>query len=127
MPVSSSRPWSTVSIGKTRKRPSAAASTTSWRSIRCLTLLAGMITPCRPVKPVIRQASKKPSIFSLTPPIAWIRPSWSTEPAAEKAAEDQDTLGMERAAELDLALDVDDLAAPEPDAGGDAARIAERQ
>ena len=47
-------------------------------------LLAGMITPCRPVKPVVWQASKKPSIFSLTPPIAWIRPCWSTEPVTAK-------------------------------------------
>src|SRR6516162_11228609 len=34
---------------------------------------------------------------------------------------------MQRAAELDLALDVDDLAAAEPDPGGNAAGIAERE
>src|SRR5580693_6117926 len=34
---------------------------------------------------------------------------------------------MQRAAELDFALDVDDLAATEPDAGGNAARVAKRE
>src|SRR5271167_3270212 len=44
----------------------------------------------------------------------------AAEPPAEKAAQDQHALGMQRAAELDFALDVDDLAATQPDAGGDA-------
>ena len=131
------------------------------------------MTPWWPVKPIAWQASKNPSIFSLTPPIAWIWPRWSTEPvtakrlldrrlgerrqqreqlggrgavavdpaigllehqagverqrpvaaepAAEKARQDQDALRMQRAAELDLALDIDDLAAAEPHPRRDAA------
>src|SRR5262249_32570528 len=47
--------------------------------------------------------------------------------ATEKPAEDQDTLGMQRTAECHFALDIDDLAAPEPDARGDASGVAERE
>ena len=39
-----------------------------------------MITPCPFRCPRALQRSKKPSIFSLTPPIAWISPCWLTEP-----------------------------------------------
>ncbi len=49
------------------------------------------------------------------------------EAGAEEALQDQDALGVDRAAELDLALDVDHLAAAEPDAGGDPHRPAERE
>src|SRR5215472_2188224 len=51
----------------------------------------------------------------------------AAEPAAEKAAEDKHALGVQRTAELDFALDVDDLAASEPDACGDAGRVAKRE
>lgn len=43
-------------------------------------LEAGTTTPCRPVSPACRHTSKNPSTFSLTPPIAWMRPCWLTEP-----------------------------------------------
>jgi hypothetical protein len=36
------------------------------------------------VRPRRAQTSKKPSIFSLTPPMAWICPCWSTEPVTAK-------------------------------------------
>ena len=45
MPVRISIPWSIVSTAKIRKWPSAAAATTSARSIRCLTLAAGNYHP----------------------------------------------------------------------------------
>src|SRR5208282_1717581 len=51
----------------------------------------------------------------------------AAETPTEKAAQDQHTLGMQRAAELDFALDVDDLAASEPDSGGNAARVTKRE
>ena len=37
-------------------------------------LLAGIMTPCSPVRPLSLHISKNPSIFSLTPPIAWTSP-----------------------------------------------------
>ena len=40
----------------------------------------GIMTPCFPVNPLALQTSKKPSIFSLTPPMGWISPFWLTEP-----------------------------------------------
>jgi hypothetical protein len=43
-----------------------------------------MSTPWPSAKPRARQTSKKPSIFSLTPPIAWMRPCWSTEPVTAR-------------------------------------------
>ena len=43
-----------------------------------------MMAPCLPVKPLCRQTSKKPSIFSLTPPIACTSPIWLTEPVTAK-------------------------------------------
>ena len=49
------------------------------------------------------------------------------EAAAEKSGEDQHALRMQRAAELDLALDIDDLAAAEPHLRRDAGRRAERK
>ncbi len=57
-----------------------AASTTSSRSIRCCTFDFGISTPCFSLSPRARQMSKKPSIFSLTPPMACISPHWLTEP-----------------------------------------------
>jgi len=47
--------------------------------MRCFTLEAGMSTPWSPVSPRAWHRSKKPSIFSFTPPMAWISPSWFTE------------------------------------------------
>ena len=73
-------PWSTVSTAQMRNNPFSAASTTSARSIRCLTLALGMRTPCSPFRRRPLHTSKKPWIFSLTPPMACIRPFWSTEP-----------------------------------------------
>jgi hypothetical protein len=40
----------------------------------------GMMTPCFPVRPLDLQTSKKPSIFWLTPPMAWICPFWLIDP-----------------------------------------------
>ena len=37
------------------------------------------------MSPMPRQASKNPSIFSLTPRIVWIWPRWSTEPVTASA------------------------------------------
>ena len=48
--------------------------------MRCLTLASGISTPWSPVSPRALQRSKKPSIFSLTPPMAWTSPYWLTEP-----------------------------------------------
>src|SRR5439155_5812757 len=45
--------------------------------------------------------------------------------AAEKAGQDQHTLGMERTAKSDLALDIEHLAATQADLGGDPRGIAE--
>ena len=39
-----------------------------------------MSTPCSPVRPRASHRSKKPSIFSLTPPMACTSPDWLTEP-----------------------------------------------
>ena len=77
-------PWSMVSTGKMLNSPPLTASITSWRSIRCLTLEIGIITPCSPLKPRALQTSKKPSIFSLTPPMACTSPCWLTEPVTAK-------------------------------------------
>ena len=44
---------------------------------------------------------------------------------AEVAAQDQDALGVQRAAERHLALDIDDLALADADPRGDPARLAE--
>src|SRR5262249_57806538 len=49
------------------------------------------------------------------------------EAPAEKAGKDQHPFGMQRPAELDLALDIDDFAAAEPDPGGDATGIAKAE
>jgi hypothetical protein len=49
------------------------------------------------------------------------------EVAGEETGQDQHALGMQRAAQLDLALDVDDLAGAEADAGGDAHRAPESE
>src|SRR5581483_4068728 len=46
---------------------------------------------------------------------------------SEKSAENEHAFRMDRSAELDLPLDVDDLAAPEPHARRDPARAAERE
>ena len=45
--------------------------------------------------------------------------------AGQKAGQDQHALGVDRPAELDLALDVDDLAAARPHPAGDAGRAPE--
>ena len=60
--------------------PFFTASTTSSRSIRCWTFDFGISTPCCSLRPRARQTSKKPSIFSLTPPMACTSPHWLTEP-----------------------------------------------
>ena len=52
----------------------APASTRSSRSIKSPTLARGTTTPWSPVKPKCRHTSKKPSIFSLTPPMACTLP-----------------------------------------------------
>ena len=160
--------------GSGRRRPPRRRRS---RSIRCWTLERGIRTPWSPVRPRAAQRSKKPSIFSLTPPIAWTSPCWLTEPVtasdcrsgtsaerrqqgvelgrggavavdaavalledqaggerqrllggeagAEKAGQDQHALRVERARQLDLALDVDHLALAQAHAGGDAAGPAE--
>ena len=48
----------------TGSAPASTASRTSRRNIRCLTLVAGMITPCSPVRPRARHSRKKPSTRS---------------------------------------------------------------
>ena len=53
-------------------RPRAASGAARWT--------CGISTPCCPFSPRARQTSKKPSIFSLTPPIACTSPHWLTEP-----------------------------------------------
>ena len=57
---------------------------TSSRSISCATLACGTITPCVPSSPRAAQMSKKPSIFSLTPPIGCTSPNWLTEPVTAR-------------------------------------------
>src|SRR6266851_1513050 len=53
--------------------------------------------------------------------------SSAAKAAAEKARQDQHALGMERTAEGNLALDIDHLAATQPDLGGDPGGIAKRE
>src|SRR5512144_307097 len=134
-----------------RNIPSETADATSSRRTRCGTFVAGMSTPSSPVNPRARHRSKKASILWFTPPTAWIRPSWSTEPvtasacrrgtsaiaersayssaedagrrererrvpaipASEIAREDEDALRVKGSSQRDLALDVDDLSAPQ--------------
>src|SRR5258706_214974 len=73
-------PSSIVLTAKMWKRPARDASITSSLSIRLRTLARGMITPCSPVSPRVRQILKYPSIFCVTPPTACTSPRWLTEP-----------------------------------------------
>lgn len=69
-------------------------------------------TPWLPVKPFLAQISKKPSIFSLTPPIGCTLPSWLIEPvmarsclngiwtSGYKAQQDQDAFRRDGSAQF---------------------------
>lgn len=58
----------------------ATASTTRGSSMRWRRLRRGISTPCWPVRPIISQLRKKPSIFSLMPPTGSISPCWFSAP-----------------------------------------------
>src|SRR6185437_938908 len=51
----------------------------------------------------------------------------SAEAASQEAAQDQHAFGMQRPAQRDLALDIDDLALAKPDARADSAGMPERK
>ena len=83
-PVRSSIPSSIVVTGNMRNLPAPQASTTSCRSNQMLDVRARNQNALVARQARSRQMSKKPSIFSLTPPIACTPPCWLTDPVTAR-------------------------------------------
>ena len=78
-------PSSTVETGKMWKRPLATASRTLSLEHEVAHVGLGDEHPLVALEPEgLAQTAKKPSIFSLTPPMAWTWPRWLTEPVTAK-------------------------------------------